>query len=679
MTDCSRISTATLAWDDHGQPQSQQFGDVYFSRNNGLAESEYVFLQQNQLAERWQKLSCQQHFVIAETGFGSGLNFLAAWRLWRKLAPPQAQLHFMSVEYFPMARQDLQRALGLWPELAELSTQLVSSYPIALRSGVHRLRFDNVHLTLILDDAVSGLNQMLASEHCQFRKGFANFSVDAWFLDGFAPAKNPQMWQPELFELMARLSKKSTTVATFTSAGIVKRGLAGNGFAVSKVPGYGSKREMLMAQCLSTVPEQSYSVQKTAPPAWMVNLNPPPMPGPIAVVGAGLAGAHTARVLAERGIEVHLFDRQPCAANEASGNPQGVIYAKLAPQASSQGDFNCLALLFAERFYRQYCTGHNAIGARCGVLQLAMTTAEAANYKNIASTMAAPDLVRWVEQSEATQLAGCETSQPGLYFPQSGWISPRDLCHRLLQHGNISSHFATEVIGLTATDYGWQITSSNADSTGLFQAIVIANANDCRKLLQCSHLPVKPVRGQISILPANPVSQQLQCVVCGDGYTAPAHAGIHCIGATFDPKNIDLTPRHADQLANIEATNSVLPTLGEIWQSGSDHAGASRVALRATSPDYLPLVGPVAEVSVMDERFHVWRKNARTRVDAPGAYLPGLFVNVGHGSRGLTYTPLCAELIAAHILGEPSPVGRDLVQALHPARFLIRDLIRNRR
>lgn len=248
-----------LLWDANGQPVSREFGDVYFSRVDGLAETRHVFLQHNQLAERFGALTAKQHFIIGETGFGTGLNFLACWQLWQASASPEAHLHYISVEKYPLQRADLSQALALWPELAPFGQALLAAYPPLPAGGFVRLNFGRVCLTLIVDEATSGLAQLYLQatagsqvaaqlDRQQLHWGGRPWAVDAWFLDGFAPAKNPQMWTAELFLTLARLSKPGTTFATFTAAARVKQGLAAAGFHWQKVAGFGRKRHMVKGE-----------------------------------------------------------------------------------------------------------------------------------------------------------------------------------------------------------------------------------------------------------------------------------------------------------------------------------------------------------------------------------------------------------------------------------------------
>ncbi len=225
---------AQITW-QNGQPFSSQFNDVYFSSDNGLAETQYVFIEQNQLIKRFKALQTNQ-FTIAETGFGTGLSLLSTWKLWQEYAPPKATLHFISCEKYPITEQDLAKGHQQWPELSDLSGKLIEQYQININDTREiTLDIENIKLTLLLDDASIALSQL----------NFNELKINAWFLDGFAPSKNPDMWTDNLFNQMARLSDENTTFATFTSASAVRQGLQKAGFTVNKLPGFGKKREML--------------------------------------------------------------------------------------------------------------------------------------------------------------------------------------------------------------------------------------------------------------------------------------------------------------------------------------------------------------------------------------------------------------------------------------------------
>lgn len=666
------VPTPDLAWSPDGAPFSRDFGDIYFSRDDGLQETEYVFLQQNHLAERWRALDPGQPgvFVIGETGFGTGLNFFSAWRLWRECAPATWRLHFVSVEKFPLDRTQLATALQQWPQFAQQSVQLLREYPARV-PGHHRLRIEpDIVLQLLFGDAEAMLDTLHDSAAPELPNGFA---VDAWFLDGFAPARNPAMWSEELFAHIGRLSRPGTTFATFTVAGAVKRGMQQAGFAIEKFAGFGTKRQMLRgtfaAPVATATPARVRAVEYWAwPPA-------PTTRQPVFVIGGGLAGTSTARALAERGWPVTLLERQPQLGAEASGNPSGVLYTKLSVQAGTLNRFALHSYLYALRLYRTHLEAHPQDGMPCGVLQL---TDDTEQWQALREAFAGHDeWVQCIEADRASELAGCTIAQPAVWFPQAGWLKPAAICAAAARHPLIDVQLNCTVHALEQRDDGWLLRTD----TGELHAgiVVVAAAADARALLPDAALPLKPIRGQITQLPPGWLREQPRTVICHTGYLAPTATGLD-IGATYDLRDADPAVRPADHRRNVEALAAALPGVPVVPEDASAYAQLTgRVGLRCTTPDYLPLVGAVADTDRLVRQCAPLARNANTPLAEPGAMLPGLYVNVGHGSRGLSSTPLCAELLASLICGEPRPLPRELVQALAPARFLVRDIVRGRR
>lgn len=689
------VSFAELDWDKQGQPFAAAFGDVYFAREQGLAETEHVFIESNDLRARWRALppgaAPASRFTIAETGFGTGLNFLATVHHWRQCAPKDAQLHYVSIEKYPMTPADLKRALTLWPSLDALAAPLLKQYNPA-RMGFYRLHtHPGVTLTLVLDEAVAGLDALAAytgsvlSEQTPQWGPYAHpvMGVNAWFLDGFAPAKNPGMWTEALFKGVARLSAQGATFATFTAAGEVRRGLSEAGFEVKKIKGFGRKRDMLRGQLppsgleaqppdLHPPPTRSASGPRARPqcPSWHLQHALSPPPETIAIVGAGLAGAHTANRLANKGVKVTVIDAAGVASG-ASGNAQGALYAKLSAQQGPLGEFNLLAYEYAESFYSD--RGHfEHQGQACGLLQLAENAEQEAQLRTIAASHS--HIVRAVSAEQASDIAGIRLQQAGLHFPKGGWLRPTELCAALLRHPNITLITNTPIARCESSPEGWQLLDRHGRAIARARGLVLCCAQAVEGFEQCRGLPLKPIRGQVDTLAASAHSSKLRAVLCASGYIAPADVASHCVGATYALDNRDSTPCARDTEANLASLGRISAELGEL---DADTAMA-RVSFRCASADYLPVIGPVPERAPMRERFAKFRQNFKAVIDAPGLYHPGLFVNVGHGSRGLVYTPIAAEILVAMMLNEPLPVSRSLALQLHSARFLIRDLKRNR-
>ncbi len=647
---------ASLDWDEQGQPLSSQFDDVYFSNENGLAETRYVFLANNQLPERFAALTADQQLVIGETGFGTGLNFLCAWQLFDQHATATARLHFVSVEKYPLNKADLQRALALWPELAPYAEQLLAQY-VALHTGFQRLVLagGRVVLTLLIGDALELFGQLDAQ-------------IDAWFLDGFAPAKNPDMWTPELFTELARLSHTGTTMGTFTSTGYVRRRLNDAGFKMKRVPGLGKKWEVLKGSFIGepTAAEKPWFARPPQPTAVRSAL----------VIGAGLAGCATAASLAQRGWQVTLLERHAAIAQEASGNPQGVLYLKLSAHGTTLSRLIVSGFGHTRRLLEQLHRGTD--WDNCGVLQLAFDAKEAQRQAQLAGAFPS-DLLCALDKSAAEDKAGISLPAGGLFYPEAGWVHPPALCALLSQQPNIQLQLHQEALELRRDGDHWQAWNGE-QLLASASVVVLASAAEIKGFSQSAGLPLKRIRGQISRLPATQASRALSTVVCAEGYVAPPRQDEHTLGASFDFNSDDLTPNSADHASNLQLLEEISPELALALDAAAldpEHL-QGRAAFRCTSPDYLPIVGPLADATSFAEAYAVLGKDARQVPDAPCPWLDGLYINSGHGSRGLITAPLSGELIAAWLNNEPLPVPTDVAQACHPNRFALRALIRNK-
>ncbi|WP_058970930.1 bifunctional tRNA (5-methylaminomethyl-2-thiouridine)(34)-methyltransferase MnmD/FAD-dependent 5-carboxymethylaminomethyl-2-thiouridine(34) oxidoreductase MnmC [Pseudomonas syringae] len=650
---------ALIDWDEHGNPRSRDFSDVYFSTESGLDETRHVFLVQNDLRRRFTELPTGERLIIGETGFGTGLNFLCAWQLFDECAPDGARLHFVSVEKYPLSQGDLQRALVLWPELSRFADPLLEQY-VAIHEGFQRLVFDNgrVTLTLLIGDALQMLPQL-------------DGQIDAWFLDGFAPAKNPEMWTPELFAELARLSTPCTTIGTFTSTGWVRRSLNAAGFKMKRVPGIGHKWEVLRGAFVAW-PEGVAPVPAAKP--WFAR--PTPLAGErkALVIGAGLAGCATAQSLAQRGWQVSLLERHAAPAQEASGNPQGVLYLKLSAHGTALSQLILSGFGHTRRQLERLQRGVE--WDACGVLQLTFDDKEALRQQQLAEAFP-ESLLHLLDQPAAEVQSGIALNSGGLFYPEGGWVHPPALCHAQIQHANIRLIAHNHALELRRVDDQWQVWS-DAQLIDSAPVVVLAGAADIKQFSQSAELPLKRIRGQITSLPQTGASAALRTVVCAEGYVAPARLGEHTLGASFDFNSVDLTPNVADHLGNLTLLQEISADLASRLEAADrpPEQLQGRAAFRCTSPDYLPIVGPLADREAFVQVYAALGKDARQVPDITCPWLDGLYVNSGHGSRGLITAPLCAELIAAWLDNEPLPLPRSVAEACHPNRFALRGLIR---
>lgn len=672
------LEAAGLTWDEQGNPSSRDFEDIYYSSEDGIAESRHVFLFGNDLPDRWNThpTPC---FTIGETGFGSGLNFLLAWQAWRGITWPKPDLHFISIEAHPLARQDLEKALSCWDELADLSSELSAAYPTLL-PGQHRLLFDGgrVRLDLWFEEALEALDGLAA---------YSPAVIDAWFLDGFAPARNPALWTGALCERIGALSRQGATFATFTAAGQVRRDLQAAGFDVRKTPGYGRKRERLVgtrtdvathAANHASTQAATHQTPDTALTPWDKPQHTWTRPDRAIVLGAGLAGSTVANALASRGLEVTVIDRANIAGG-ASGNEQGVLYTRLSRKHSTLTDYALQSFVHATRFYRAMFTRgqlrSGLDGALCGNLQLA-TSSEDMQY--LQSALAgSEDLAAVCDPHDASAHCGLEVPSGGYWLPGSGWLHPPAVCRSLLNHPNITCLEHQGDLALQQHGDGWRaVTGGQVLADAPCAVVAAGDASD--GFAELSWLPLQKIRGQTTQLPADILPGKLQTTLCDEGYIAPARDGFHCIGASFVLRYNDLEPSAEENRDNLQRIAAMVPAWVKHLEALDPGSLQARVGVRCASPDYLPMAGAVPDYEAFLLDYAGLRKNARHTIDCHGSYVKGLFVSTAHGSRGLTYAPLAAQLVASQACGEVPPVSRPLARALSPARFIIRDLARNR-
>ncbi|MDF2181393.1 bifunctional tRNA (5-methylaminomethyl-2-thiouridine)(34)-methyltransferase MnmD/FAD-dependent 5-carboxymethylaminomethyl-2-thiouridine(34) oxidoreductase MnmC [Neptuniibacter sp. CAU 1671] len=643
-----------VTWRDHS-PHSEAFDDIYFNPLHGKEESLYVFWQGNLLNEKLAG-NVQTVFTIAETGFGTGLNFLCTAQSFIGQSKEAQCLHFISVEKYPLALTDLAKSHTCWPEFKSLSDQLIQQYPPST-PGVYTLAFleGRIKLTLIIGDAASGFSQLSAM-------------VDAWYLDGFAPSKNPEMWSDALFQQMARLSHKGTTFATFTAAGAVRRGLQAVGFEVEKRKGFGQKRERLVGRYLQdNIPEPTVT-------PWF-DLPSQARPEQVVISGAGLAGCTTAWALAQRGIKVTVLDAADKPAQGGSGNPQGALYTKLSVKPTLQSELHLCASHFSLNLLRQL-DPEQTFWSECEVVQIATDDAERTRQQALINEAAYPqEIVEDGSKDTLSKLTQQTVTHDGLIMKLAGWVSPADFCRALLNHPCIDYVPDSQLTELTYQDGMW-IVQTAAQKTYHTSTVILCQAEATSQFVQTQHLPLKPIRGQVSIIPASVTNQKLNQVICGDGYISPPFRDHYCFGATFELKSTSLEITDSGHDTNLHNLAKVLPDLAADFEK-SKHLLTGRVSFRCSTPDYLPIVGPAPDPETTLERFAPLRKDRKWKFsNVSASHLPGLYVNCGHGSKGLVTTPLCGEYLAALICAEPLPMRKPIHDALNPSRFLIKNLIR---
>lgn len=654
---------ARLDWNEAGTPVSSDFGDVYFSNDNGLSETRYVFLQQNRLPARFSHHDSDS-FVIGETGFGTGLNFLATMQAFLEQAPQSgngSRLHFISFEKYPLTRDDLRKALAAWPELGHLSQDLVAQWPLPV-SGCHRLHFagGRIRLDLWFGDIKDMLPQVPHR---------AEGLVDAWYLDGFSPAKNPEMWTQDLFDGLARLARPDCSIATFTCAGFVRRGLIAAGFAMKKVKGHGSKREMLVGDRTDKQPQHTI-VPWYARPAGRA--------GEVVIIGGGIASAMTALSLVERGRKVTLLCADDEPATGASGNRQGALYPLLNGEHDALSRFYSLAFGYARQRLLALAERHPIAFEMCGVVQLGYDDKSRAKLTKMGQGPFPPELMQPLTAAETDTVAGLPSGHEGVSYPLGGWLCPADLTRAALKEAQASGllqvEYHTHVSAITEQADGWQVESKDGRHWHA-PNLVVAAGYQLPALLPFAELPLYPVRGQVSHVPTSASLRQLKTVLCYDGYLTPMHNEQHCIGASYGRNQSSLEFRAEEQIQNQVRLQACLPE--QTWPAEVDVSGnEARVGVRCASRDHLPVVGPVARLQGLADHYAQLQHDQHNAQPLP--LHPGLYVLGALGSRGLCSAPLCGELLASEICGDPLPLAADLLEALHPARYWVRKLLKGK-
>lgn len=654
---CSPLMTpllvpATLAFRDDGTPYSPLFDDIYHSASGAFAQARHVFIGGNALPRRWQG---RRLFTILETGFGIGGNFLATWAAWRADPARSERLAFVSLEKHPFSAADLRvlhARLVADATIAPLAAELAVAWP-PLIGGVHRLSFDSgrVTLTIAFGDALDWLPKLW-------------LRADALYLDGFAPAKNPDMWAPPLFKALAHLAGADATLATYTCAGNVRRGLEAAGFVCAKAPGFAGKRDMLVGHFA---------------PRWRIRRHEPPTPLSVSqrhavVIGAGIAGCALVERLAARGWHVTLLDRSMRTASEASGNPAGVFHPLLSRDESVATRISRSGFLLALRAWRALeSRGHDFARTDQGLLQLPADEEEARSLADAIDRYRYPGtFVHAVSSSEVGDIAGVALPRGGCFYPQGGSLSPASLCASLCAEAGaaLTWRAGAEVSRIERVGSEWNVLDESGRVLARAEVVVFANAHEAAGIAGLRHAPTRIVRGQLTRLPVG-VGTELRVPLIGEGYAVPLTDGL-LAGASYGLDDADRSPRERDTAENLERLARLVPSWAEALTRLDARNLASRVAFRCVTSDRLPMIGPIAdEASCLHD--------ARALAGAWPLDLhrsPGLYGAFAFGSRGLVWSTLAAELIASQLEGEPWPIERELAEDIDPARYFLRALRR---
>lgn len=616
------IVPARIEWrDGDSPPYAPDFGDIYHPQAGAREQAQRVFLAGNGLPARWQG---RARFVIVETGFGLGHNFLTTVDAWRADAQRPRRLVFVSIDKHPPTGEALARVHGA-------GSPLVAAWP-PLTPNLHTLDFEGggVRLLLALGDVRALLPQLVAR-------------ADAFFLDGFAPARNPAMWDRHLLKAIGRLAAPGATAATWSAAREVREGLGAAGFEVERAAGQNGKRHITTARYAPTFVPRRAPARVASGEAVQGVL----------VIGAGLAGAAVAHALHREGVQASVLDGAAQPAAGASGNAGGLFHGIVTPQDGVHARFNRAAALRAAQVYEPLVAGTAVPGALHGLLRLETAEPEiAAMASRLEQLGLPPGFVEACPAPHAAALSGLPLSTPAWRYRGGGWLDPRALVAHWLR--GVPLGLGLRVAALRRAGDAWQALDESGSVLASASHVVLANAHDAPRLCGAAW-PLAAVRGQVTRLRAPQPRPAVP--VAGAGYAFTLANGDVLCGATSQPGDVDTTPRAGDDALNA-AAYAALAGVPAASLEVVDH----RVGWRCSTPDRLPVAGAVPAFDIAPG----------TRLDQPRLVprAPGLFVCTALGSRGITWAPLLGELVAAWIVGAPLPLEADLVDAVDPARFV---------
>lgn len=672
-------NSPNISFQQDGAPFSEQFNDIYFDSESGYQQSEQVFLYGNDISNRLKH--AKNNFTIAETGFGTGLNFLLTLQAYQEVLEEfgyenSPKLCFISVEKYPLTKQQLFTALQAIPQLAYFSNLLLENYPDNFDESNQSLSlsfFDaRVTLKLIVKDAADGLSNIIRPK---------NGLVDAWYLDGFSPAKNPEMWSDTLFEQIGRLSKPQASIATFTVAGFVKRHMQNVGFRTQKKDYVGNKHQMLTG-IFQQDPKSNkgYQLRSTIT-----------KPQHVSIIGGGIASACAALSLTRQGIKVTIYCKDNSLAQGASSNAIGALYPLLHQRADDISLFYQQAFWRAKEVYNSVIEqGFNFPHQWCGLLEIAYKDALVERQKKFTELNTwSPELIHSVSASKASELANIDLTNGGLFMPNAGWLSPQDAVKQIINAAKLTGRLKIEnntlVTKINKKDTNrakdshqknWQLVTNKGEFDA--SVIIFCGGAEIIDFDWVNQLPFTSVQGQVTSMKTNQNIEQLSTVICHKGYLTPSHKDIHCIGATFNKDCTRITATAEEDEFNINMLTTCLPELASKTSWGMQDISKSKSRLRCMTPDHMPMVGAMPDIKKHIATYPHLAKDKNWKYNQEAPIIDNLYVMMGFGARGLCSAPLAADILTADLCGTPYPVDNNMLFNLSPNRFVIRDIIRRK-
>lgn len=595
-------------------PYSLDFEDFYFNSQEGVEESRFVYTE----AFEWEE--CES-FIIAETGFGIGLNFFLTLQNFLKTKKRPKRLFYVSVEGFylePSFLREAYKRLGIYGEIKELLEQFLLFYPKCAK-GIYRFYFKDCFLDLVFDD-ISVLKCL-------------EFEANIWYLDGFSPSKNSLMFDENTLFEIARLSKLNATILSFSSSSFLQKNLKHCGFDVAKVKGF-RKREMVRAFL-------KHKKQMTNKEAYFQKVSAKFENKKVAIIGAGISGALLAYELSLRGFEVEIFEKNATLYEGASSNESGILSSLILNPQSALGNFSLNAFVEASRFYRQ-------------ILDLKLK-----GVYEFAYTLQMQQ--RFFTQKDNAYF---QIAQNKAFLDYGGHIYPKEILSSLFEKAGVKIYFNHHFSHYERENETFNLIFKNASKRCKFGILIYALGADAKDFLHYEAMLLSRVRGQLTHL--KPFFKT-EFPLSSKAYICPPKSNLQVIGATYDRLNVNPKGQRKDDEENLEKIKEFLRGDEEIEIIGS------RVGFRSYSSDRFCIAGAAYDEEFYKQNYKalLWHKN---KPQISPQNIPNLYLSLAQGSRAFSSSVLCARYLCALINDEPLGFYADFIPHIHPARFLIRKL-----
>lgn len=627
----NQVRPAVIELSD-GKPYSPEFEDIYATRSGAYGQACTVFLSEGEVARRWQG---KERFTVLENGFGLGTNFLATLKAWRNDPKRSAHLEYVALECFPVSRSQIEQYAAV--ELADEAKELASHWPVCI-PGYHTLTFDGGRVRLIL---IFGDSQTFANK--------LSLQYDALFLDGFGPQKNPRMWEAGLLRSLSRYAKEGAVVTTWCTKGDVRRALIGAGFEIEKKKGFGKKRERLFGIMKARRTKHNHRAIED-----------------VIVIGGGLAGANVAYSLRMQGVQVRVVDQAPVPGGAASALSWGILHPHFTRDDSPLSKLSREGFLLARSRLRELeeKTGE-PLFEPLGCLQMAHTDEIYAEWQSAASQdqpFALPaDYGTLLQKEEASLKAGLSLKRGGWFFPMAGMARSGAFCRALIKASGASYRGNTQVVALKKQDKYWQLIGEFGEVIDEATDVVVCAAFASEALLGTA-LGLEALPGRITLLRDTDLTE-LKCPVSGEGYIAHMSDGYCGVGATYELERTGPWTETKAHENNLEKLDSLLTKSVPVVVTGA-YCG-----VRAAGPGRLPVLG----ASIDEEKWlSVCRSHKEYPQDSSLWDQEGLRVLAGLGSRGLSMSALCADMLTSLMLGVALPADPALLKTLAPSRYFRR-------